>query len=237
MFGFKGEQDNLEGILKFLRTIGETRVLSSPRLTVVNNQEAKIHVGERQAYVTTTTTTGQSTTSTAEAVTFVDIGIQLAVTPTINEDGFVTMKIKPEISSVTGSLITPSKNTIPIIDTSEAETTVMVKDGTTIVIAGLRKDENVNTNKRVPFLGDIPFLGRAFQNVNTSKTRTELLVLLTPKIIEGDHLVTGEPPSSPSQAMKPYQDYSSVVVRREQKPKAAGHFSSFFKKIFSFGHE
>ena len=235
ILGYRGE-DTVESVVNFLRTIGETRVLSSPRLTVVNNQEAKIHVGEREAYVTSTTTTGQSTTTTAEAVTFVDVGIQLAVTPTINEDGFVTMKIKPEVSSVIRSLTTPSKNTIPIIDTSEAETTVMVKNGTTIIIAGLRKDENTNANKRVPFFGDIPVLGRAFQNVVTGKKRTELLVLITPHIIEGDRLLSGEPPP-PNQGMKPYQGYSSFLVKSEQKPKGSSHLSSYFKKIFLLGRD
>ncbi|MFC1700001.1 hypothetical protein ACFL1I_08640, partial [Candidatus Omnitrophota bacterium] len=72
-------------------------------------------------------------------------GIQLAVTPTINSDGFVTMKIKPEISSVVSTLETTSNNKIPIVDTSTAETTVMVKDGSTIIIGGLRRDEEVYT--------------------------------------------------------------------------------------------
>lgn len=238
VFGFRGE-DNLEALLNFLRTIGETRILSSPRLTVINNQEAKIHVGEREAYVTTTTTTGQATSSTAESVTFVDVGIQLAVTPTINEDGFVTMKIKPEVSSVARSLTTPSGNSIPIIDTSEAETTVMVRDGKTIIIAGLRKDEQSDTNERVPFFGDIPLLGRLFQNEVTSKKRTELLVLLTPHIIDGNRLVSGEP-LPPSQAMKSYEDYSSAVTKgepRPEEPKEPGFFASFFRKIFFLGHE
>src|SRR3989338_782924 len=133
IFGASQGGKEWEVLLNFLKTIGETKVLSSPRITVVSDQEAKIHVGDREAYVTTTTTTGQSTSTTAEQVTFIDIGIQLSVTPTINDDGFITMKIKPEISSVTRRMITPSENEIPIIDTSEVETTVMVKDGTSIV--------------------------------------------------------------------------------------------------------
>ena len=232
--GGKGE-DNYELFLKFLKTLGETKVLSSPRLTVVNNQEAKIHVGEREAYVTTTTTTGQSTTSTAEQVTFVDVGIQLAVTPTINDDGFITMKIKPEISSVTRLLTTPSKNTIPIIDTSEAETTVMVKDGTSIVIAGLRRDDRTDSDKRVPFFGDLPAVGRLFRSVVKTNKRTELLVLLTPHIVTGETFVTGEP-EPPAVAMKPYQDYSSVVVKKEQKVRS-NPLTAFFKRIFFLGHD
>lgn len=232
--GGKGE-DNYELFLKFLKTLGETKVLSSPRLTVVNNQEAKIHVGEREAYVTTTTTTGQSTTSTAEQVTFVDVGIQLAVTPTINDDGYITMKIKPEISSVTRTLTTPSKNTIPIIDTSEAETTVMVKDGTSIIIAGLRRDDRTNSDKRVPFFGDLPVIGNLFRSVAKTNKRTELLVLLTPYIVTGDALVTGEP-EPPAIAMKPYQDYSSLVVEKPKKVRS-NQVANFFKRMFFLGHD
>lgn len=227
--------DNWEVLLKYLRTIGETKVLSSPRLTVVNNQEAKIHVGEREAYVTTTTTTGSSTTSTAEQVTFVDVGIQLAVTPTINDEGYITMKIKPEISSVSRSLTTPSKNTIPIIDSSEAETTVMVKNGTSIVIAGLRRDDRTNADKRVPFFGDLPVIGNLFRSVVKTNKRTELLVLLTPHIVSGDILFTGEPASSEI-SMKPYQDYSSVMVKKQRKPRP-NPVAGFFKRIFLLGHD
>jgi len=135
--GVINQRRDVDLMIQYLQTLGRTQILSNPQLAVTNNQEAKIHVGERQAYVTTTTTTGQTTTTVSEEVTFVDVGIQLAVTPTINDDGYVTMKVKPEISSVVSSLTTPSGNKIPIIDTSMAETTVMVRDGATIVIGGL----------------------------------------------------------------------------------------------------
>jgi type II secretory pathway component GspD/PulD (secretin) len=207
-----GGGQGFEVFLKFLRTIGETRVLSSPRITVTNNQEAKIHVGEKQAYVTSTTTTSTGGNTVAEEVTFVDVGIELSVTPTINDEGYVTMKIKPEISSVSGTLVTPTNNRIPIIDTSEAETSVMVKDKTTIVIAGLRRDEYEETTERVPYLSDIPVLGKLFTSGNRDKGRTEVLVLLTPYLIEGDTFITGgentdEPPPP---AMKGHQTYSPV---------------------------
>jgi type II secretory pathway component GspD/PulD (secretin) len=87
-------------LFRYLQTVGKTQIISNPRLMVTENQQASILVGTREAYVTTTTTAGQSTSTTAEDVEFIDVGIQLAVTPTINRDGFVTMKIKPEVSSV-----------------------------------------------------------------------------------------------------------------------------------------
>jgi type II secretory pathway component GspD/PulD (secretin) len=215
-FGFLGKDNSFEGVLNYLRTIGDTRIISNPRLTVINNQEAKIHVGDREAYITSTVTSGTSTNTTAEAVTFVDVGIQLSVTPTINDEGFITMRIKPSISSVSRTLVTSQNNRIPIIDTSEAETTVMVKDGTTIILAGLRKDERIGTVKRIPFLGDIPVLGRMFRNVNDEKKRTELLILLTPTIVTGEQFIV-EQPIPPEEGIKPYREYSSIDAKAEKK--------------------
>ena len=203
-------KDSYEVLINFLKTLGETKILSNPKLAVVNNQEAKIHVGEKQAYVTTTTTTGQTTTTTAEAVTFVDVGIQLAVTPTINQDGFVTMKIKPEVSSVVSFLTTPSGNKIPIIDSSVAETSVMVKDGVSIIIGGLRKDEKVEDRRKVPFLGDIPILGIPFNSFTNGTHHTELLILITPHIVYGDRLVTGTSRLPEERAFMSYTDYQTV---------------------------
>ena len=121
-------------ILKYLQTIGKTKILSNPTLSVVENQEANIHVGERRAYVTTTTTVGSTTTTTSEEVTYVDVGIKLSLKPIINDDGYVTIEVKPEISSVISSITTASNNVIPIIDTSTAQTTVIAKDGATIIL-------------------------------------------------------------------------------------------------------
>ena len=207
---------SFEALFHFLETLGETRILSNPKLSVVNNQEARIHVGRREAYITTTTTTGQTTTTTAEEVTFVDIGIQLAVTPTINDEGFITMKIKPEISSVVDTLVTPSGNEIPIIDTSTAETTVLVKDGSTIIIGGLRREEEVLAQERMPFLGKLPLLGFLFGNKTNDFTRTELVVMITPTIVEGDKLVTGETELG-EEGAKPYKEYIAFEPVEEEE--------------------
>lgn len=212
-------EDSFETLINFLKTLGETKVLSNPKLVVVNNQEAKIHVGEKQAYVTTTTTTGQTTTTTAETVTFIDVGIALAVTPTINEDGYVTMKIKPEVSSVASFLTTPSGNKIPIIDRSLAETSVMVKDGISIVIGGLRRDEKVTSNKKVPFLGDIPLLGLPFNSSNSQIRRAELLIIITPHVVYGDELIVGDRKAAESPLMS-YTDYNPLGPLSEKEMKA-----------------
>jgi len=113
------------------------------------------------------------------------------VTPTINQEGFVTMKIKPEVSSVTRTLTTASGNQIPIVQTSTAETTIMVKDGVTIIIAGLIEDQSLNTTKKVPILGDIPILGAAFRSKEEEVIKSELVIFLTPTIISGKESVAG----------------------------------------------
>lgn len=204
--GVVGKND-FDVIIHYLQTLGETRILSNPKLAVVNNQEAKIHVGERQAYITTTTTQTQTSTTVSEAVTYVDVGIQMMVTPTINDDGFVTVKIKPEISSVISFLETSSKNKIPIIDTSTAETIVMVKDGSSILIGGLSKEEKTLDSSGTPFLSKIPFIGEAFKTKTNKKVRAELVILLTPHVVEGDELVTGYDRDFGHTLDKEYQKY------------------------------
>ncbi len=220
-FGVIDRDKDIDVMVKFLQTLGRTQILSNPKIAVTNNQEAKIHVGERQAYVTTTTTSGQSTTTVSEEVTFVDVGIQLLVTPTINDEGFVTMKVKPEISSVVSSLTTPSGNTIPIIDTSTAETTVMVKDGSTIIIGGLCREEKVSSSAGVPFLSKIPLIGLIFSTTSNAKERTELLVMLTPHVVSGEILTTGDEGDLKLRYGKDYEEYHSFTDDKDVDPQGA----------------
>ncbi len=214
--GIVGTND-FDTVIKYLQTLGHTRILSNPKLAVVNNQEAKIHVGEKQAYITTTTTQTQTSTTVSEAVTYVDVGIQLFITPTINEDRFVTIKIKPEISSVISYLTTSSNNKIPIIDTSTAETIVMVKDGTSILIGGLSKEEKSYDSQGTPILSKIPLIGEAFKTSSRKSTRSELVVLLTPHIIEGDELTTGYERDFGYRLDKEYQGYQEFKEKEQTK--------------------
>jgi len=179
--------DDYTALLEALETVGDTNILASPSVTSLNNQEAKILVGTTEPYVTTTTTTTSSgPATTAESVNFIDVGVKLYVTPAINQEKFIKMKIRPEISSVTDTLETSTNNKIPIVETSQAETTVMVKDGVTIVIGGLIKEEKVNTTNKIPVLGSIPVLGAAFRSVDNSTKKTEIVIFLTPRIISGE---------------------------------------------------
>lgn len=219
-FGLVNAQD-ADMVLKYIQSLGKSKILANPKLVVTNNQESRIHVGEKQAYVTTTTTTGSATATVAEQISFVDIGIQLAMTPVINDDGFVTIKVKTEISSVASTLVTPTQNKIPIIDTSLAETTVMVKEGTTIVMGGLKRDEKTSSAKQTPLLGSIPFVGRFFKTGTDAVTHTELIILLTPRVITGDVFISDAGRRVEEAGVKSRQDYQSLKPAPAARPVAA----------------
>lgn len=174
-------------VINALSTLGNSKVLSSPRITVSNNQEAKILIGTKEAYVTTTVSqTGTGTAVTSEQVNFIDVGVKLFVTPTISREGFIAMKIRPEISTTGTPIKTFQGNSIPIVNTTEAETTVQVKDGHTVIIAGLMKDQRSKKVVGLPIVSKIPVLGAVFRSSEGKVTKTELVILLTPRIISGE---------------------------------------------------
>ncbi|MFH1846355.1 MAG: secretin N-terminal domain-containing protein [Candidatus Omnitrophota bacterium] len=186
-------EHNFSAAINVLKSIGDVKVLSSPKIAVTNNEEAVIHVGRREAIVTGTLSQSGESTITSDSVEFVDVGVKLVVVPTINRDGYVTIKIKPEVSTAidevrTGSATEP-RSIIPIISTSEAETTVKVKDGAMIMIAGLRENDTRSNIDGAPFLCDIPILGSLFSNNDSSQEETEIIIFLTPHIIRGDEMM------------------------------------------------
>jgi hypothetical protein len=182
------KEGDYSGLIEALREVGDVNTLSAPRIMALNNQESKILVGTKEAYITSSSSQAGESTVTSQSVNFVDTGIKLYVTPTVNKDGFVTMKIKPEISSATSTDIKSADQVteVPIVSTSEAETTIMVKDGSTIIMAGLIKDVLNKNIEKIPLLGDIPLIGKVFGNNSDVKSKREIVILLTP------HIVTGE---------------------------------------------
>ena len=204
-------------MIQALKTVGDANLLSSPRITVLNNQEAKILVGKTQPYATGTVTQGTSTTTTSSTLQFIDIGVKLYVTPTVNRDGFITMKIKPEVSSSTEVYTYGSPaTTVPIVETTQAETWVTVKDGTTIMIAGLIKDERKNSVDKIPFLGDIPIIKNAFRKTSKEILKQELVLFLTPHIVTGesDYL---ESPQTPPMGEKKFTVPEDSVFEKRTK--------------------
>jgi type II secretory pathway component GspD/PulD (secretin) len=179
------QQDDFAVNLKILKQVDSTKILASPSLLVTNNQEAKIHIGDKLAYVTTTTIGTGDSQRVNEEIHYIDVGVKFIVTPTINEDGFITMKIAPEISSKSGELTTPNQAKIPLINATSVETKVIVKDGHTIIIAGLKQDDISDVRKGIPILMDIPLIGGMFSNTTKSNKKTEIVILLTPNIVSG----------------------------------------------------
>lgn len=175
-FGVVSNETRLTGLLTALAQRGLSKLLSSPKVTTINNKEAKIMVGQKIPYTTTTVSNSGATQETQ----FLDVGIKLTVTPTINSDQKITLNVHPEVS-----LFVRADPAGPVIGTREAYTTVIVNNGETVVIGGLITDEDRKAATQVPLLGDIPIIGHLFRQDYKSKDRTELLVFITPQIIKG----------------------------------------------------
>lgn len=159
----------------------KAHLLASPSIAALNNQEARIVIGEKVPYKERT----QTTTGTTETTKFIDVGTTLRVTPSINADGYITMRVHPEVSSVSALL-----DAGPRITTREADTTVRIKQGETIVIAGLIKQENNRTKSGIPILGQLPVLDLVFGSRSKDQTQTELAVFITPRILGAQEQMT-----------------------------------------------
>jgi type II secretion system protein D len=172
-------------LIRALEVQGKLEVLSRPQVAVNNNEKALIQVGEDIAIVTGVERLDNG--NTRSDVERRDVGIILNVTPSISADGFVRLEISPEISSVSTRTTQISEDfEAPIITTRKVDTVVTVKDGQTIVIGGLIQNTLEDRRTKVPLLGDIPLLGNAFKSKQVENIKTELLVILTPKVVPGD---------------------------------------------------
>ncbi|MDD5131742.1 MAG: secretin N-terminal domain-containing protein [bacterium] len=165
--------------LSMLGQKGKSKLLSSPSITTVDNQPARIIIGDKVPYEKKTiSSSAAGETATESTIEFLDIGIKLEVTPTININKQITMKIRPEVSTYTPSTLGP------IVHTREAETTIMVNNGETLVIGGLMSETDNDSVSAVPFVGDIPILGWLFKKTSKTHDKTELLIFITPRLLE-----------------------------------------------------
>ena len=176
---------DLQVVLQALKEVGETRILSNPNIAVLDGQEAKIEVVEDQPYKEVKLESG-TTNITGVTYQFKKVGVSLAVTPRINDSKFISVAVKPEISSISQWYDGAPQEGTPVIRKALAETSVMVKDGVTIIIGGMIKDRKDTSTTKVPILGGIPLLGRLFRYDTISSVNTETIVFLTPRIITGD---------------------------------------------------
>ena len=164
---------SLQSTINFLLSSSEAKLLANPRITTMDGLKANIHLGDRIPLVYYDPRAG------LYQATYIDVGVVLSVTPIVNGDGYITAEISPEVSSVTSFI-----QNFPQVATRSASTTVRVKDGDTIIIGGLlRDDERVDISK-IPILGDIPILGALFRNKSAAMQSTEVVFMITPKVLK-----------------------------------------------------
>ena len=169
-----------------LETITDTTIMANPKILAVNKQEGQLHIGDRLGYASLTSqTSGGNTTS---EIKFLEVGTMLTFRPYIGNDGYIRMDIYPKDSSGSVNKITG----IPNETTTQLKTNILVKDGETIVIGGLFRDQIDTTRNQVPLLGDIPFLGVLFRGTSDSSVRKEVIILLTPHIIDAPNQTDGQ---------------------------------------------
>lgn len=167
--------------LHVLEEQGKARILASPKIAAISGQEATFFVGDRIPIVLTDDEGRQQ-------MEFLESGITLTVLPRISNDDFITIDVRPEVSLFVHS----DKTEYPQIRTREAETSVRVKDGQPVLIGGLIQEQEGETINKVPFLGNLPVLGKLFQKSSTTKEKTEMNIILIPRIVDGSEgLVTG----------------------------------------------
>ncbi|MBI2438694.1 MAG: hypothetical protein HYV36_07780, partial [Lentisphaerae bacterium] len=177
---FKLFDYNIDAVINMLAASSEAKILSTPIILTTDNKQAKIMVGEKRPIVTSTSISGGGVQQSAYQYT--DIGIQLDVTPRINKKGFVNMDIKQKIDN-TGEDVIIDGNAVPIITTRDFTASIAVNDGRTIVIGGIVTTDKKKGRSKIPFLGDIPLLGMLFRSDSSAETRRELIVLMTPYVL------------------------------------------------------
>jgi len=160
----------------------KARILSEPNVLVAEGNEASVLVGGEIPIPIAQSTGGTSSVT----IQWKQFGVNLKVTPTVGEDGkTLFMKLAPEVSSLDyGNAIIVSGFTLPALRTRRAETSVQVQDGESLVIGGLLQSDTTKNVKKIPLLGDIPILGAFFRTTNTTKTDTELVIIITPEILK-----------------------------------------------------
>jgi type IV pilus assembly protein PilQ len=174
-FGFL--DTSLGAFFNALETVGDTNVIANPRVMVLNKHRADIQIGEQKGYLSSTVTE----TSTTYAVQFLDLGAQLRLRPFVSSDGLIRMEIHPELSD--GDVTTKNGVTLPNKTITQVTSNVMVRDGCTVIIGGLMRDQLVTNTTQVPFFGSLPVIGIAFRNTEETIERYEVLVLITPRIV------------------------------------------------------
>lgn len=174
---------NVRAILRALSSRSQVRVLSTPSILAVNNRESRILVGNRVPFIASTRLGND--VAIDRTVQFEDVGTKLTIVPTINDDDYVSVQILQEVSTLTTQTIQSALNA-PVISTREASTRTVIRDGQTVVIAGLIGDSRETIESGIPLLKDIPILGALFRRRSVIRNRSEVAIFVTPFIVRSD---------------------------------------------------
>jgi type II secretory pathway component GspD/PulD (secretin) len=184
--GAGGTDIALSDIMQAISDQGDVKILSSPTISTLNNQKAIIRVGNQDVFFITGAVATQTTVTQIIQPMTIDIGIILDVTPQIAEDGTIIMNIHPSITDKTGEKTTPDgKTTFPLLSIRETDTTVKVRDGQTIIIAGLMQEKKEESYIGVPVLDSVPLLGGLFRYKTDKRRNSELVIMITPTLQVG----------------------------------------------------
>ena len=167
-------------VLNLRNEDGNTKLLANPRIRVRNRDKAKIHIGDKLPVFTTTST---ANVGVSASVTYLDIGLKLEVEPNVYLDDDVGIKVALEVSNVVKEVPGPEQSLAYQVGTRTANTSLRLKNGETQVLAGLISDEERSSANRVPGLGDLPLIGRLFSNQRDTGNKTEIVLLITPRIV------------------------------------------------------
>lgn len=174
---------NVRAILRALSTKSQVKVLSTPSVVATNNRESRILVGSRVPFVASQRLGNDIAID--RSVQYEEVGTSLTIIPTINQDDYVSVQILQEVSSLTTQTIQSALNA-PVISTREASTRAVIRDGQTVVIAGLIGTSREDIESGIPFLKDIPIMGNLFKRRSIARNRTEVAIFVTPYIVRND---------------------------------------------------
>lgn len=167
-------------VLNLRKIDTDTNLLANPRIRVRNREKAKIHIGERVPVITTTST---ANVGISDSVAYLDVGLKLDIVPNVYLEDEVAMKVSLEVSNILDTIVTSNGTQTYRLGTRNTETTLRLKNGETQVLAGLIQDDERKTANKVPGLSSLPLIGRLFTNSNDNKTKTEIVLLITPRVL------------------------------------------------------
>ena len=186
-FVFAGSS-SAQAALEALQDVTKVKVLSSPEVMTLDNQQATLQVGDLVPILSSSSQSTIADSSVINSIQYQQTGVTLQVTPRVNSGGQVTLDLAQDVSDVNSALTTAGINS-PSFDQRSVRTRVVVQDGQTIGVAGLIRDSVSTGNQGVPYLKDVPYLGALFGQQNNQRTRTELLVLITPHVVSDERSV------------------------------------------------